>query len=316
MTQPRAAAVFIFNHKFEKNLPKLDAIYASRFAHRQFIMPFATSTDPRVLRIAESSWNFSGHVAQAGARIVRDGAITHYAFISDDLVLNPEVNQDNLADLLRLAPSAGYIKSLTAADAVRYGWPWAGEAAMSIRKFGRGFDWRHELPPADEAQKRFEAMGLRFPFPRPNNMAEVAYSLLRMPRRSPWAFAMGLGVTGRRADYPILCGYADFFVVPADALDRFVHYCGVFAAMNVFAEVAIPTSLALAVDQVVTELPLGEFFMKPVPARPGMLRGMELWDPDEIRGFADKHGHSLARLRDEFDPDWLYVHPVKISGWS
>lgn len=311
-----AAAVFLFNHKYEGNVARLDAFYGTRFRHRQFIIPFATSGDPRVLRAVEASWYFSGHVAQAGARLVRDPAITHYAFIADDLIVNPSLDETSLVETLDLGPDSGFIKSIAAADELRYRWPWAGEAAMSIRKFGRGFDYRAELPPADLAQRRFEAMGLRFPFPRPRSVNELVIRTAKNAVGSPWAFLMGLAVTGRRADYPILAGYSDFFVVPATALDRFIDYCGVFAAMNVFAEVAIPTALALSVDDLRTERPVGEFFGDP-PSRPppSGLRGVELWEREEPVEFAERFDKRLDRLRNEFPADWLYVHPVKLSQW-
>lgn len=315
MASCRAAAVFVFNHKYEENVAKLDEIYGDRFRHRQFVMPFGTSPDPRVIAVHESSWRFSGHVAQAGGRLERDEGITHYAFIADDLIVNPRFDETSLLTALDLGRGSGFIKSLTPADTVRYRWPWAGEAAMCIRKFGRGFDWRSELPPASEAQARFEAMGLRFVTPVPRSVDELWFGLIGGARRSLWTHAMGLGVTGRRSDYPILAGYADFFIVPAEALDRFVHYCGVFAAMNVFAEVAVPTALALAVDDLRTELPLGHFFMTPPPPRTGKLRGVEFWNGQDAEQFADSLGKKPARLAQEFPHDWLYAHPVKLSQW-
>lgn len=312
-----AAAVFLFNHKYQGNVARLDSFYGDRFRHRQFLMPFGTSDDPRVLRAVEASWYFSGHVAQTGARLVRDPAITHYAFIADDLIVNPSLGETSLIDALDLGPDSGFIKSIAGADELRYRWPWAGEAAMSIRKFGRGFDYRAELPPADVAQRRFEAMGLRFPFPRPRSAHELVVRTAKTAVGSPWAFLMGLGVTGRRADYPILAGYSDFFVVPATALDRFVDYCGVFAAMNVFAEVAIPTALALSVGDLRTEMKPGEFFIDPPSCPPPSgLRGVEFWEVDESAEFAERFDKSLDRLRTEFPADWLYVHPVKLSQWT
>jgi hypothetical protein len=80
-----ASAVFLFNHRFERNLDKLDALYADRFPRRTYLMPFARSERTDVCAVHETSWHFSGHVAQGATSFIDDTA-THYVFISDDLV--------------------------------------------------------------------------------------------------------------------------------------------------------------------------------------------------------------------------------------
>ena len=168
MEQPRICAVFLFNHKYEANVARLEKMYGDRFQHRRYIMPFASQPDDKVIRVYELSWNFSGHMAQAAPGYV-DPGFTHYAFIADDLILNPEIDESNLVDWLGIGTDGGYIKSLVPSDAVRYRWPWSGETAMSLRKFGRGFDYRGELPSPEEARARFEAMGFSFPKPVPRS---------------------------------------------------------------------------------------------------------------------------------------------------
>jgi len=308
-------AVFVFNHKYERNIAALERIYADRFASRRYIVPFAESPSESVLGVYETSWNFSGHIAQAGARFI-DPDVSHYMFIADDLILNPALNEANLADALELGPDTGYIKSLTAIDRLRYRWPWAGEAAMSLRKYGRGFDYRAELPAADVAQAKFAAMGLRLDAPS-LQFRDLRTWLWDMPRLAPWCFAMGLGVLGKRSDYPLLGGYADFVVVPASAIHAFVHYCGVFAAMKIFAEVAVPTALALATDRIVTELAIGEHFRDTdTAARTGLpLRGIEFWAKGEADAYAARTERRIDRLLGDFPADQLYVHPVKLSAF-
>ena len=316
MSQPQVCAIFLFNHKFEANVARLEKMYADRFQHRRYIMPFASAPDRQVLRVYELSWNFSGHMAQAAAGYV-DPEFTHYAFIADDLILNPALDEHNLVEHLGIGMDGGYIKSLAATDAVRYRWPWSGETAMSLRKFGRGFDYRKELPSADEAKARFEAMGLHFPKPVPRSLKDLIYTFGTLPRRSPWAFLMGLGTLGKAAEFPLLSGYADFVVVPASAIKQFVHYCGVFAALNIFAEVAVPTALALSAQHTVTELEIGSHFKNEEARRlPGRAKGVEFWDPDEANTFAERMEYSLDKLVSDYPPEWLYVHPVKLSRFN
>jgi hypothetical protein len=311
------AAVFLFNHRFERNVEKLEAIYADRFPRRTYLMPFAREDHPNVARVFETSWTFSGHIAQGASRFIEPG-VDHYVFISDDLILNPRLDAGNIVDALGLGARTAYIKSLAGLDALRYRWHRSLQATIALRRLGSGFDYLRELPSADEARLRFERMGIDFPRPVPRNMRELAFLASRLPRSlgvlgMPWA----LRLLGVGSDYPLLSGYSDFLVVPGEAIERFVTYCGVLAALDIFAEVAVPTALALAAEEVRTELEPGELFTDPDAARyPDFpFRGVEFWRPEETAAFADRFGRDQARLLAEFPADWLYAHPVKLSQW-
>lgn len=312
----RAHAVFIFNHRFERNLEKLDDLYAARFPRRTYLMPFAQSDRADVCRINETSWHFSGHVAQGAASFIANDA-THYVFISDDLILNPRLDATNVARELGLDASSGYIKSLAPLDALRYEWHRALPASIALRRNSDGFDWRAELPPIEEAQAKFAAMGLADRVPSLRSLDDARHALRNLSKAgyltAPWAAKLH----AKPSDYPLLMGYADFFVVPAAAIRRFTHFCGVFAALDIFAEVAVPTALALACDHVLTELVPGARFDDPAaprcPDRPW--HGVEFWDPLETPAYAARFGNDRKRLVSEFPENHLYVHPVKLSQW-
>lgn len=313
----RVEAVFLFNHRFERNLDALDAIYAERFPRRAHLMPFARSERPDVVRVRETSWHFSGHIAQGAARFARPDA-THYVFISDDLIVNPRLNAANIVGELGLGPGQAYIKSLASVDALRYRWWRALQATIALVRNGDGFDWRAELPPEAEAAAKIARMGVPLPPPALGSV-ERAMALPKLIEAvgylsAPWAVRL----RGTPTPYPLLGGYADFLVVPAEAMERFAHYCGVFAALDLFAEVAVPTALALAADEVVTELAYGEGFNGREPARRAGFRwrGLEFWRPGEATAFAGRHGNRVDRLLAEFPEDRLYVHPVKLSQWT
>lgn len=315
-TKEKISAVFLFNHKFEPNVPKLESLYGDRFSRRKYVMPFGTSSD-KVIPVYETSYRFSGHLSQARDRILEDD-VTHYVIISDDLVVNPALNETNIISKLGLGPNSGYIKSLAGLDDMRYRW-WRSLMILNdIHRVETYFDYKAELPPAREAQSRFEKLGLRFPKPVPRSSQEWKFALRVLPKvlnRTDWATIYTKN--GMASPYPFLFGYSDFFVVPGKAMKAFLHYCGVFAAMNVFAEVAVPTALALAVDDVVTELKPGELFDDPNAEREpdARFKGIEFWDGREMEAFATQFGNDVARLTTEFPQDWLYVHPVKLSRW-
>jgi hypothetical protein len=324
----KAGLVFVFNHRFEKNVPKLKAYYLPRFSNLHFLMPFYSGCEVDITRVIENGWSFSGHIAQGAASYNVPG-VTHYVFLGDDLILNPSLDQSNLPNLLNLEPGAGYIKSLVPADNIRFRWPWAIYATRALQS--ATFNYRSELPEAGNALQKFSEMGLAFNDPRPNWRRDRKWLEVPMPHTDLRSFHRNLYAVplyissvlrhissiGHRSPYPILAGYSDFVVVPAESVQLFAHYCGVFAAMNIFAEIAVPTALALACSSVQTELPLNEHFMdKPVSSSGcSPFHGTEIWDA-EVELFCKKYDYSWSRLIGEFPPNNLYYHPVKLSMWK
>jgi hypothetical protein len=314
----RVCAAFVFNHKYTGNIEKLKRLYNDRFTALRFIMPFARETDYDVIPVYETSWNFSGHIAQAEARLPREENITHYLFIGDDLILNPAINEANLLDSLGISDlHTAYIKSLAPVDNHRFRWYRAVEAMLNFEQQQYGFDIASEIPTAKAARERFEAMGLVFRDPRPRSVREILYSAKRVPLNLGWAMALkGLVQGFRPLSYPFLFGYSDFVLVPAEYLADFAHYCGVFAALNMFAEIAVPTALALAVPDIATELEYGEHFQHDPRRRPGQMVGREFWDADETRIFVQQFDRSIARILTDFPANLLYAHPIKLSQFA
>ena len=99
----------VFNHQFEKNIPKLREIYGQKFSTIRYLSPFSESKDDEVIPIYESSIHFQGYFAQAYLHLPKD--FDYYVFCADDLLLNPELNEGNLIEKLNCNRS-GYIKYL------------------------------------------------------------------------------------------------------------------------------------------------------------------------------------------------------------
>lgn len=312
----KVKAVFLFNHRFEANLALLDRIYAPRFDKRHVIMPFATAPGAKLSRVYELGRNFSGHIAQSAREWIEHG-VTHYAIIADDLLLNPALDQANLIERLQLAPNEAYTKNLISLDALRFAWPWAGEAAVTFARSAQAIDLRGLLPPENEAKARFEGLGIAFPPPAVLGARASVQTHRQIIGKARRAYFRAWSLGRRPAAYPLLAGYSDFLVVPASAIERFVAYCGVFAALNLFAEVAVPTALALAADRVRTELPLNTHFLDPVPAsrNSGSLKGVEIWTAEDLARHAWVDDDNLERLLARFPADCLYVHPIKLSRY-
>ncbi len=100
----------------------------------------------------------------------------------------------------------------------------------------------------------------------------------------------------------MIAGYADFVIVPAEAIAGFCHYCGVFAAAGLYVELAVPTALALSCKKIICE-------------KDTKWKGIEYW-AREIDDFGRSRDYSIKKLYEGFTPEQLYVHPVKLSKWN
>ena len=102
--------------------------------------------------------------------------------------------------------------------------------------------------------------------------------------------------------YPIVGSYSDIFVVNSKSIKLFCHYCGVFAALKLFVEIALPTSLVLSANEIVEEKDL-------------KLQGKALWTKKQHQEL-DKYENSLKQLLVKFPSNYLYLHPIKLSKWN
>jgi hypothetical protein len=102
--------------------------------------------------------------------------------------------------------------------------------------------------------------------------------------------------------YPMARGYADIFIIAKSNMEKFVQYCGVFAATDLFVEVAIPTAIALSAKEIKFEKEL-------------QLRGRALWSEEELASLEIYH-YDLETLLQNFPESYIFLHPIKLSQWK
>ena len=98
-------------------------------------------------------------------------------------------------------------------------------------------------------------------------------------------------------------GYSDIIVVPKDHLELFCHYCGIFAAMNLWVDAAVGTALLLSGSPVKTEVNSSYF-------------GTEYWHDDELKKRLSHTNKKLDRIKNVFKEKELYIHPIKLSAYK
>lgn len=313
----KVALVILFNHNYELNVVNLKKIYAGRFDHLFFIMPFYQGKEENIIPVYENSYYFQGYIAKALEQI-KSGAYEHYIIIGDDLLLNPLINQDNYTDYFKVDQDTAFIpgpfllNDTTVTSPYRHlapYWPWI-KSALNFRIVQPGIEVSKFLPGYEEALILLKKHGYEFTAHMPIKMFysnKVWKSMFdRFFRGKPeevlTSLYYDLRNLNKKIPYPLIGSYSDIMVVPNKNINSFIKYCGIFAALHLFVEIAIPTALAFSVDKIVTEADL-------------LYKGITYWNQEDIKLFGERYQNSLTNLYNNFPGNTLYIHPIKLSSW-
>lgn len=351
----KSCLVVIYNHNFEKNIDKIKKLYSSRFSKVVQVIPFYRGKDPEVIGVYDAAWQFNGYINQAYERIAGiEGNYDNYLIIADDIVLNPELNENNLAEKLQLPSDAAYIMEAKLIDEdMMYSLDWsfysysrmlAPGTSCEFQRFipsleearacctRHGYDWKQAAPDSVirsylvQKKASHEFLGEMLPsdgrgmqaFMRKH--AVLALTMLesgikKMIRRNNFSdtdfhsilrrYAKWFAKSKKKAEplYPLFWGYSDVMVIPRSALRDFAHLCGVFSAMRVFVEVALPTALVFCAKRLRTD--------RDIP-----YHGVPMWGRGRLTELAKQHDHSIAHLLSHWPQDVFFYHPIKLSQWN
>ncbi len=299
-THPRVCIVVGFKQRYDSNIPKLRQIYQERFPLMKFLVPFYDGDDPDVIPVSASSEQ--GYYTQVLTALAPLGA-THYLFLNDDLLLNPVVSAANLADLLGLGPEDGFFPILKSVCETDSRWTPMFSSFTAFMPTPR-VPISDALPSREQAERLFADHGLPVRPLRWNQLLRVhrltpkdvgAYLRVALP-------VLGRLLRDRSLPYPVAYGYSDMCVVPGAHLADFCRYCGVFTALGLFVEIAIPTALALACAKVVQMDAKGWSYQA--------IEELELRERFEL-----EHRYSVHILLDHFPEHTIFIHPVKLTRW-
>jgi hypothetical protein len=303
------ALIVIYNHRFDENIEVVEKIYGGRFSHIFHLVPFYTGNRPNVIPVYENSYYFQGYIAQSLKHFYRE-TFTHYFFIADDLILNPRVDERNFIEQLGLPPGHCFLPGL---------YSYHGYSETTWSRVVMAYEWKmhspgleagNELPAPEEALRRFRQHGLdniplKFEqiWQIPTTRQEWLRTIIRKPHFCVRYLLARLLRKRYHLPYPLVGGYADIFIVTADSIRLFSHYCGVLSAMRLFVEHAIPTAMVLAAKVIATQHSL-------------KLSGKALWTESDKKKEFGPYGNSLSALLANFPASYLFLHPIKLSKWS
>lgn len=305
MNSFRPLLVIEHNYNYPEPFEKLEELLSSRFPDRVHLIPFYNGKASHVYPVYEHSPYFERYFPQVIDKIFSP-QYTHYVVVADDLMLNPGLTQYNLNDYLKLDEESSFLPDPWGmVHELSFRWTNSFSAINSFYMhdlfFHHAPNWKEKFPPAEEAWKLFERLGyrkgkIRLNWQKPNAAFPTRWSAIKyyvkqwMKRR-------------RTPPYPLLTGYAEFFVVAAPAMRQFAEWSETAGQMRLWVEPALHTLLPLCSPKVVYEKDRG-------------LHGITLWDPKEVEAFYQKHKGSVASAASEFKPNTLYLHPVKLTRWN
>lgn len=296
----KTGLVVIFNHRYEDNLPKLRKIYGSRFSEIRFLMPFYGGEEPDVISVYDTLYCFQGFIAQAYTRLTEMEA-DYFLFIGDDLVINTKIDEWNAAEKLGLSEEKEIFHFGCPELNRKGGFEWPHMRNSSEPFYVSGMLWQNELPSKEEAFRRFEEFtGKAYP----GFYSDELFHGCGCSEEEKELFYKRNGGT-REVPYPMARGYSDMFAVKRSSLKKISHIFGIFAAMNMFVEIAVPTAVVLTVKRSnVSSLENTVFDYE-----------MLFWGEDRFDA-EKKYESNVSYLLEHFPEECLCIHPVKLSRWK
>lgn len=300
--------VVIFNHKYNKNISVLEEIYGGKYSSLYYIVPFNNDEikgigKDRIISVYETSYCFQGYIAQAYNQI-KNQEYSHYIFIGDDLILNPKLNENNILSELSLLKDESYIKEI-----VPYGDITNGSLVdqsnklyniLSAFNINVGVSYKDEIPDFNEACEMCRRHGMKISKKLPLKFFMNKGYIY--PKYLPLTIVTLAINRGFKLPYPLFKAYSDMIVIDQNSMDEFCRLSGIFAAMNIFVETAIPLAMLFSCNKIKQEKDLNYY-------------GVENWGK-EIEAFEKKYHRDLNYLFNNYEENVIYYHPVKLSRWT
>jgi hypothetical protein len=307
----KVALVFVFNHRYDKNIEKLEQLYGSRFSNIYHLVPFYDGIKENVIPVYEVSFYFQGYFKQALHRLGQK-PYAHYLFVGDDLILHPSLNEHNIIEKMGLDDKTGFLPfEFGLLSKMSLEWknllPSLNAFYMADHLRHHSVNWRKALPGKADAEKVFARYGhVDFKITEANLKGEdgsYKYPGYKEARKD----YLSLMLKRRRTlPYPMLAAYSDFIVVPSKYLQPFAEMCEVFRQMRLWVEVAIPTAMLLTIPKVKMEKDMA-------------WNGTTYWEHRNFDVMNDRYKKAefkLDKLLEGYLENELYIHPVKLSQWQ
>lgn len=316
----KIALLIIYNHRYDKNIDRLEKLHKGKFSHIYHIMPFYDGSIENVIPVYESSFRFQSYIAQAYQHL-KDKGFTHYFIVADDMLLNPHINETNLFILTGIGEHQSYIYDIR--EIYNCFFAQHVEAMRSYRVKQKGVEVESILPSKEAAEKCFHAHGLRTGSLSICYLFKAGYYACKCRMlRKMLKYMFDILTHNVEIHYPLVWAYSDILLIPANVMDSFTTYCGAFAATGLFVEYAIPSALVFSSSDIITDKDLkmhGIIQVYPkkrlkTANNPQMLNGY-LPQYLEEETIIKQYKYNIESLMEEFGDNTFFIHPIKLSKW-
>lgn len=268
-------------------------------------MPFYDGDRPNVIPVYESSYYFQSYIAQAYQQIKTMG-FTQYFIVADDMIINPDINEDNLFELTGIPLNHCYINNLSSLHGGEKPWTYKYNAYL-YNPVQKGLEIRKILPPYEAALETLNRKGF---YPKSLSFGEVlrdGFGAIAHKRKRILFQTIRTFFSHKKLKYPLVGGWCDILLLTDDIMPAFCKYSGAFAASNLFVEIAIPTSLLLSTEHLATSEDIK--LKNNIPL-------ITSWTPKHQEEFYKKYNYKLEALMDDYPKDRFFIHPIKLSQWK
>lgn len=302
----------VFNHRYDQNIEKIKKLYQNRFSNIFLLIPFYDGPPVEGLNIIpvyESSFRFHGYIVTAYQRILQlRKNYQYYVIIGDDLILNPNVNETNILSYMNLQAGDSYISNLTPLNEANGVHPrrlWDG-VLKPFKKYD-GVEWEDKILPSQDAFKVYEDKMGRYS--RKLKISWLISQVIFYGKNYKALYRLLLDLQciclnrGLDLPYPLLKNYSDFLIISGEDMKDLCQMLGVFAAMGVFVEVAIPTAMVLVCSSIKCEKDIDKY-------------GIAYWTDKDKEAIQQRYECSLKKLFENWDEKVIFYHPIKLSKWN
>ena len=347
----KPALIFIYNHCHPENIDSLERMHGKRFNDIYHLISFYEGQKRKnVIPVYDNPYYFHSFIPQGLNEYYKE-EYSHYIFVADDYLLNPRINAENFLEWFGLSSQAqdscffpetfGNIGSACRGTKVK---PWAYNYSPQIP----GLNSQKELPSFKEALSRFEELGLDTTFFKESSsdaltsfyydkenyfyLYDTYHKMLQHTNLSTkgkktlgipyfiyinplWMFRIIRNMLKPYTmSYPLVRGFSDIFIIPANQIKLFAKYCGIFAAANLFVDISIPTAMILLGCPIVNgNTSVFSIFKENISHNHTNV----LWRDSNITKFKLDYNHKLNDLFADFrSSNTLGFHPIKLSQWD
>lgn len=297
----------IFNYPFERNIPILESLYSNLFDEILFIQPFIQSKRENVATVYRAAFNFGGYFSDVYSRL-RDLSADYYVFAGDDCILNSKRFGQAFSSTFRTGNGfSAFIPQLLPFTAGRiWGNP---HKVATLGRFVGGYglfdqrieEWARFLPDQDILRTNLSRLNIQNALISTQTEEEK-----RKLTQAQHEVAKHL-LRNKKADkaelpYPLTYAVSDFFVVSGRKLELFCHFVGLFASMNIFPAIAVPTAICCLEGRILQAKDLKLSYEWTF----GRNQNADFFRPTKIS--------ELLSFCEQMEGNVLFNHPIKLSS--